>query len=96
VLEHPSTLILGVGGGMRAVRSAEFRPGDSLLLYTDGLIERRAEDSDSAMARLITALHTPRPEPADTWLSGIVEELRDPTRDDDVAALLVTRSTRSD
>ena len=95
VLEHPSTLILGVGGGMRAVRSAEFRPGDALLLYTDGLIERRAEDSDSAMARLITALHIPRPEPADTWLSGIVEELRDPTRDDDVAALLVTRSTRS-
>ena len=29
LLEHPSTLILGVGGGSRAVRSAEFRPGDS-------------------------------------------------------------------
>jgi serine phosphatase RsbU (regulator of sigma subunit) len=93
VLEHPSTLILGVGGGKRAVRSAEFRSGDSLLLYTDGLIERRAEDSDTAMARLITALRTPPADSADAWLSGIVEELRDPTRDDDVAALLVSRTT---
>ena len=92
VLEHPSTLILGVGGGNRAVRSAEFRAGDALLLYTDGLIERRAEDSDTAMARLIAALRTPRPATGDAWLAGIVEELRDPTRDDDVAALFVTRT----
>jgi serine phosphatase RsbU (regulator of sigma subunit) len=91
LLEHPSTLILGVGGGQRAVRSAEFRPGDRLLLYTDGLIERRGEDADTATARLITALKTPRTESPDEWLSSIVEELRDPTRDDDVAALLVAR-----
>jgi serine phosphatase RsbU (regulator of sigma subunit) len=91
LLEHPSTLILGVGGGTRAVRSAEFRPGDRLLLYTDGLVERRGEDADSAMARMITALQTPHPGPPDAWLSSIVEELRDTTRDDDVAALLVAR-----
>ena len=91
LLEHPSTLILGVGGGQRAVRSAEFRPGDRLLLYTDGLVERRGEDADSALARLITALQTPRTDELDDWLSAVVEELRDPTRDDDVAALLVAR-----
>jgi serine phosphatase RsbU (regulator of sigma subunit) len=91
LLEHPSTLILGVGGGRRAVRSAEFRPGDRLLLYTDGLVERRGEDADSALARLITALQTPRPGGPDEWLPAVVEELRDPTRDDDVAALLVAR-----
>ena len=67
LLEHPSTLILGVGGGARAVRSAEFRPGDTLLLYTDGLVERRGEDADTAMARLITALRTERTEP---WTHG--------------------------
>ena len=92
LLEHPSTLILGVGGGHRAVRSAQFSPGDRLLLYTDGLVERRGEDSDAAMARLITALRTPRAELApEGWLGALVEELRDPTRDDDVAALLVAR-----
>jgi GAF domain-containing protein len=91
LLEHPSTLILGVGGGDRAVRSAEFRPGDRLLLYTDGLVERRGEEEDSALVRLITALQSPRSGTPEEWLSAVVEELRDPTRDDDVAALLVTR-----
>ena len=41
--------------------------------------------------RLITALKTARTEAPDAWLSSIVEELRDPTRDDDVAAMLVAR-----
>ena len=96
LLEHPSTLILGVGGGTRAVRSAEFRRGDRLLLYTDGLVERRGEDADTAMGRLITALKTTSADDPDAWLSSIVEELRDPTRDDDVAALLVARDPASD
>jgi serine phosphatase RsbU (regulator of sigma subunit) len=91
LLEHPSTLILGVGGGQRAVRFAEFRPGDRLLLYTDGLVERRGEDGDTADARLITALRDPRPGDPEEWLASVVDELRDPTRDDDVAALLVAR-----
>jgi serine phosphatase RsbU (regulator of sigma subunit) len=92
VLDHPSTLILGVGGGKRAVRSAELRPGDTLLLYTDGLIERRGEDTDTGTARLITALRAHRSGDQRAWLSALVEELRDPTRDDDVAALLVSRT----
>jgi serine phosphatase RsbU (regulator of sigma subunit) len=96
LLEHPSTLILGVGGGQRAVRSAEFRRGDRLLLYTDGLVERRGEDADSALARLITALQTPQTGDPEDWLSTVVEELRDPTRDDDVAALLVARDPAPD
>jgi serine phosphatase RsbU (regulator of sigma subunit) len=91
LLDHPSTLILGVGGGHRAIRSAQFGPGDRLLLYTDGLVERRGEDADSSLARLVTALQTPRTGAPAQWLSDVVEELRDPTRDDDVAALLVAR-----
>ena len=92
LLEHPSTLILGAGGGERAVRSVGFGPGDRLLLYTDGLVERRGEDADTAMARLVEALRTHRPGlDDDGWLSSVVEEVRDPTRDDDVAAVLISR-----
>ncbi|GGX02415.1 PP2C family protein-serine/threonine phosphatase [Streptomyces lomondensis] len=33
-----------------------YTPGDSLVLYTDGLIERRDEDIDTSLDRLISAL----------------------------------------
>ncbi|MCW7942023.1 protein phosphatase [Streptomyces hygroscopicus] len=33
-----------------------YRPGDTLVLYTDGLIERRDEDIDASLARLTDAL----------------------------------------
>ncbi len=61
LLEHPSTLLLGVGGGDRAVLETDLRPGDRLLLYTDGLVERRDEDADTGTARLVKALLLDRP-----------------------------------
>jgi serine phosphatase RsbU (regulator of sigma subunit) len=91
VLEHPSTLLLGVGGGDRAVLETDLRRGDRLLLYTDGLVERRGEDADVGTARLLEAFRTERLGTLHDTLSALVEEVRDPTRDDDVAALLVVR-----
>ncbi|MFF5919893.1 PP2C family protein-serine/threonine phosphatase [Streptomyces flavochromogenes] len=40
----------------RPQAGAAYRPGDTLVLYTDGLIERRDEDIDTGLARLTTAL----------------------------------------
>ncbi len=93
VLEHPSTLLLGVGGGDRAVLETDLVRGDRVLLYTDGLIERRHEDADVGTARLLGALRADRLGSLHDNLSTLVEEVRDPTRDDDVAALLVVRET---
>ncbi|GAB3243883.1 hypothetical protein GCM10027448_03260 [Nocardioides dilutus] len=90
-LSQRSTLLLGVGGGERSVLEVDLRPGDALLLYTDGLVERRGEDSDAGTARLGTALKTFRSEDLEDWLTRVVESTRDLTRDDDVAALLVVR-----
>lgn len=90
-LSQRSTLLLGVGGGERSVLRVDLRPGDALLLYTDGLVERRGEDSDDGTARLVTALTSSRSEDLEDWLTRVVESTRDPTRDDDVAALLLVR-----
>ncbi|MEW2511132.1 SpoIIE family protein phosphatase [Streptomyces sp. NPDC046870] len=42
----------------RPQANATYRPGDTLILYTDGLIERRDEDIDTGLTRLISTLAT--------------------------------------
>lgn len=90
-LGQDSTLLLGAGGGERSVLEVPLARGDALLLYTDGLVERRGEDIDTGTARLVGALTAYRSADLEAWLSRVVETTRDPTRDDDVAALLLVR-----
>ncbi|WP_030170035.1 PP2C family protein-serine/threonine phosphatase [Streptomyces sp. NRRL S-813] len=42
----------------RPQATATYTPGDTLILYTDGLIERRGEDIDVGLTRLTSALAT--------------------------------------
>jgi serine phosphatase RsbU (regulator of sigma subunit) len=75
----------------RTQTSVRFYGGDALLAFTDGLIERRHEDIDVGQDRLLAALGAlaePRLSPA---LDRVVDEVRDATRDDDVAALVARR-----
>jgi hypothetical protein len=72
---------------------AELRPGSSLVLYTDGLVERRAQGIDPGIERLrraLGALSAPELEQdpdaaADALLKPL---LHDSERDDDVCLLL--------
>ena len=93
VVSHPSTLLLGAGGGQRSVVGLHLGPGDALLLYTDGLTERRGEDADVSRNRLADALARLRTHDVDDWLTRVVETVREATSDDDVAALLIVRDT---
>jgi GAF domain-containing protein len=92
VVSHPETMLLGAGGGARTVVTLPFAPGDTLLLFTDGLVERRGEDAETGMARLIDVCSRPDHHRLDQWLAKVVDEVRDPTRDDDVAALAIGRT----
>jgi serine phosphatase RsbU (regulator of sigma subunit) len=54
-LEPPDGILLGAGTDGYAVTSVPLRAGDLLLLYSDGLIERRGRSLDAGLAALICA-----------------------------------------
>ncbi|MCO5974867.1 PP2C family protein-serine/threonine phosphatase [Actinoallomurus soli] len=74
----------------RPQASHPYSPGDTLVLYTDGLIERRGEDIEAGLARLTGVLgrhSTLCPEPlADALLThlGVIHGTRD-----DIAIIIV-------
>ena len=82
---------LGTLPGARHQTSMPFRTGDALLAFTDGLIERRHEDIDVGQDRLLAALGALTEPDLSAALDRVVDEVRDPTRDDDVAALVARR-----
>lgn len=91
-VEASETLILGAGGGHRSVVTCPFLPGDTLLLFTDGLVERRHEDLDAGGRRLLDAAQDLAGDDLDARLERLVEALHDPSRDDDVAVLAFRRA----
>ena len=91
VLEVPGSLLLGAGGERRTPRTFPFGPGDLVLAFTDGLIERRNEDIDVGQRRLEEACGRLRSGMLRDHLLGLIDDVRDPFRDDDVAVLAVRR-----
>jgi serine phosphatase RsbU (regulator of sigma subunit) len=56
VLEPPSGILLGAGQEDYAAAILALSPGDLLLLYSDGLIERRNRSVDAGLAMLAAAV----------------------------------------
>ena len=92
-LSLPEDVLLGADGSDRPTATVSFHPGDALLAFTDGLIERRHEHLDTGMDRLLSACEDVASGVLEDNLVRLVTEVRDPTRDDDVAALIVRRTT---
>jgi serine phosphatase RsbU (regulator of sigma subunit) len=93
VVQLPSTggPPLGTGEGVREVTVFPLKPGDLVLAFTDGLIERRDEDIDVGQQRVADAVTALRGERLAEGLEQMVTSIRDHTRSDDVAALAVRR-----
>jgi GAF domain-containing protein/PAS domain-containing protein len=72
--------------------SFSFDPGDLVVMYTDGLIERRGETIDDGLRRLLKAVEDSRHLPPQALCDSLVAQLTagyDP--DDDIALLVIRR-----
>lgn len=63
-------------------------PGSTLLLYTDGLVERRSSDLDAGITRLVGALQQLRDRPVDEIVDTLMAAAG-PASDDDVVAFAI-------
>ena len=80
--------VLGFGAGDRPERMVTFGPGSILVLFTDGLVERRDEIIDTGLARIGAALKTATPaDPVDLCDALIEQSLPHNGRNDDTAIL---------
>jgi hypothetical protein len=80
--------------GERRAHRMSFNAGDAVLLFTDGLIERRTEDIDTGRSRLAESLGALADADLDHGLRVTVGEVGDVTHDDDVAAVALRRRAR--
>ena len=84
-IESPSGILLGAGKGTYEVNRLWLQPGDLLLLYSDGLVERRDRSIDEGVARLVGAVRgTDDPE----RLVAVALDALGPTHTDDDTCLV--------
>ncbi|MFJ3879108.1 PP2C family protein-serine/threonine phosphatase [Streptomyces sp. NPDC090077] len=86
LLDVPVGPPLGTGLGGYESAAHPLGPGDTLVLYTDGLVERRGEDIDRSLARL-TGLRLPVCGTAEEAVDAVVAGLDARHAEDDVAVL---------
>ncbi|MGW7102170.1 SpoIIE family protein phosphatase [Streptomyces sp. NPDC054838] len=93
--EVPVSPPLGLGAGLPMETMTAILPeGSRLALFTDGLIESRDRDPDTALAALRAALAGPARTPEETC-TAVIEAML-PARPADDVALLVARTRRLD
>ncbi|SOE03786.1 PP2C family protein-serine/threonine phosphatase [Blastococcus haudaquaticus] len=89
LLEAAGSLPLDVVADLdRPEAEVELTPGSTVLLYTDGLVERRDEAIDEGIARAVAALTAGRELPPKDLAEELRTELLDGAPDDDVAFLI--------
>jgi serine phosphatase RsbU (regulator of sigma subunit) len=82
---------LGIHPASRGQRTQPFEVGDTLLAFTDGLVERRDEDIDEGLERLRGELGQLVGVPLEEGVTALVEAVRDERYDDDIAVLALRR-----
>ncbi|MFJ9869646.1 PP2C family protein-serine/threonine phosphatase [Streptomyces sp. NPDC101165] len=75
----------------RIQAAAAFREGDTLVLYTDGLVERRREDIDTGLARLADSLARHQADDCENLADAVLGDLLPPGDATDDTALVIVR-----
>jgi serine phosphatase RsbU (regulator of sigma subunit) len=92
-LDRPGGPVLGVATPTgHCEHTITFAPDDTVLLYTDGLVERRGESvDDGGLARLVAAASARHHLPPADLVDGVLADLRDADGPaDDVAVVAAT------
>jgi PAS domain S-box-containing protein len=87
-----TSLPLGVRPDERVADVVPLPPGAAVAVFTDGLVERRREDIDTGVARLLEQLSATPGQPLEAAVTALVAAMHDDARQDDVT-LLVARRT---
>jgi serine phosphatase RsbU (regulator of sigma subunit)/GAF domain-containing protein len=87
---HDLLLWPGLADSPRTSQHRVLSPGATLLLYTDGLVERRDNDIDAAIDRTAAALAaTPASHPLPALLEQLAGEIAGPRPSDDMVLLAI-------
>ncbi|WP_432545006.1 ATP-binding SpoIIE family protein phosphatase [Kineococcus sp. SYSU DK002] len=90
VLDGGDDLMLGVdAASQRHEHLVDLEAGDGLVLYTDGLVERRGEHLDEGIRSIRTALQGPDPRSAGAWADALLATVRAGGVADDTALLVL-------
>jgi two-component system, chemotaxis family, sensor kinase Cph1 len=76
-------------GAVRSEQEALLDAGSTLLLYTDGLVERRDQGFDEGVARLAAELAELRERPVEEVCDEVLDRLLAGGTEDDVALVAV-------
>ncbi|MFC5169880.1 GAF domain-containing SpoIIE family protein phosphatase [Streptomyces mutomycini] len=87
--EHDLLILSNLAGPVRQDHSHELQPGSVLLLYTDGLVERRDNDIDVSIQEAASTLAEHGDLPLPQLLEALSRGLAEVPQRDDVAVLVV-------
>ncbi|HET9059746.1 MAG TPA: SpoIIE family protein phosphatase [Acidimicrobiales bacterium] len=89
LLDPHSSPPLGTGTPLRRASRHPFKPTDVLLAYSDGLVERRTENIEVGLARLVKHAGALAQNSSNAALASLADAVRLADHDDDVTLLAV-------
>jgi serine phosphatase RsbU (regulator of sigma subunit) len=92
VVELGGGLPFGVGLGDRTASTIRLSPGEAVVAFTDGLVERRTEDIDVGVQRLIESVERVAWQTPAGLVNSVVAAAARGSQDDDVTVLLLRRA----